>query len=464
MKLKALTTGMFAIAAIAVAVMAGAGATTASFSDRVTSNGNTFKAGTLQLQMGSTACANPGNRTYGGVPGNLGVDGNSGCTVAGGATYSSSTAMKPGDTSSATYSIKNIGSLSGTLSVGTTSWSVTAGGKGTCTVSPSNFTISSTYNPTSVGATSTASVPVTGSVPTSSADGCQGTTFTASVPFRMNGASATGFSDLLTSTGNTFTMTSLVAPTNVQASPTGPTAATVSWTNPDFATAWNIYRHTGTCTGWTTPGVGDVQIATNTTANPFPDSGLTAGTSYCYAVQGVFHNWLSPFATGGATTTLPNQKLYINNSPTNTLVTSGQTGTFLLGGKAPSPNVWTAVPQTNVSTGGGWTLSFDVTSPATQPNAMISFYIWLSTTSTCASTPVTSGTSLIASTTVDFSPLTAGVYSLPLTINNAAPTPFAGGTGLICLGAVSGNNGQPHTLTITADSNSFISGPFTVVP
>lgn len=464
MKLKALTTGMFAIAAIAVAVMAGAGATTASFSDRVTSNGNTFKAGTLQLQMGSTACANPGNRTYGGVPGNPGVDGNSGCTVAGGATYSSSTAMKPGDTSSATYSIKNIGSLSGTLSVGTTSWSVTTAGKGTCTVSPSNFTISSTYNPTSVGATSTASVPVTGSVPTSSADGCQGTTFTASVPFRMNGASTTGFSDLLTSTGNTFTMTSLPAPLLNAALDTNPTKVDLTWTGsygsfPGTTFTGVRYSAAG-CTGASTALNGGSAISSG-----YVDAPASAG-QYWYLVTAHFAtNWVAVSNCATATTqtpVAPLSSIYVNGTTTNCAGSS--CGNYL--GAAPGSGSWNwgdhakdvaytwpslvkyTAPAYSTWPANAFSITFGST--LTQ-SAGLNVVVWLSAAADC-STAATSTTTLFTGRTGNGT----GGWSAGQANAN---TSFTGGTGYLCMSAAPQSNGNASGFE---GLNSFLTGPFVV--
>lgn len=430
MKLKALATGMFAIAAIVVAVMAGAGATTASFSDKVTSSANSFKAGTLQLQMGSSACANPANRTYGGVTGNAGVDGNTGCTVTGGATYSpATTAMKPGDTSAATYSVKNVGSLSGTLSVGTTSWSVTTAGKGTCTVSASNFTISSTYSAASVAAGATASVPVSGAVPASSADGCQGATFTASVPFLMNGASTTGFSDQLTSTGNTFTMTTLPAPVLTAALNTDTTKVNLTWTGSFGSfpgTTFTGARYAGgACAGSPT-----AVNSGNAISSGYVDAPGSAG-QYSYIVTAHFAtNWVAVSNCATATTSIP------------TKAASFGAGDLPATTHAPyNSALFTLAASGTVTSQNNWSASITITGP-TNPNwqgSALQVDIWLIPGGgTCAAAPSPTSANYIAGnpqalTSVTVPEITAplGTKSIPIVGNsNFAPSST---TGTICL-------------------------------
>ncbi len=453
MKLKALATGMFAIAAIAVAVMAGAGATTASFSDKVTSSANSFKAGTLQLNIGSLCAA---GRTYGGVTGNVGRDGNTGCSVTGGATFSPApTAMKPGDSSSATYSVKNIGSLSGTLSVGTASWSVTTAGKGTCAVSASNFTISSSYSATSVGSGSTASVPVSVGVPVSSADGCQGATFTASVPFNMNGASTTGFSDQLTSTGNTFAMATLPAPISPLATPnTAGTQVIFTWSSAagDFATSWNVARQSGVgCTGWT-PSAADI-VATGVASQSYIDTTVTAGTVYCYAVQGVRSNWLSPFsAAASATPTVPG-------------TTTSLAGATLPASHAPfATKLYTLGTGVKVTASSPWSISITASAPSNWQGTPVQVDIWFLASGTCGAVPATSANNYIAGNpttltgnTVPTLGSTLGQpYSIPVTANPAFTQTNTSGTVCMLFTNVYDNNGSSHDITYTGT----LTGPF----
>ena len=441
MKLKALATGLFGIAAIAVAVAAGAGGTTASFSDQVSSNGNTFKAGTLELNIGSLCSA---GRTYGGVTGNVGVDGNTGCSVTGGATYSPvTTAMKPGDSSSATYSVKNIGSLSGTLSVGTSSWSVTTAGKGTCTVSASNFTISSTYSATSVAAGATASVPVTGAVPTTSADGCQGATVTASVPFQMNGASTTGFSDKLTSTGNVFTMATLPAPTLTAAPDTDTTKVDLTWTGSYGSfpgTTFTGARYSGgTCSGGATAVNSGNAISSGYVDAP------GSNAQFSYIVTAHFGtNWVALSNCATATTKANTDQLYINSN--STLSTSPDSGSSTIN---QTPTAWTAVTAATVTANTPWTIVLNFKSQPSTNESVTAVISW--STGVCLTTPDAAHT--IASETL----LPSGTWPNPATFTL---TPNAGWTvpsGLvnICLSLSKSLNDN-----VTTFGDSYLQGPF----
>ncbi|MBN9492368.1 hypothetical protein J0H33_03360 [bacterium] len=465
MKLKTLATGLFAIIAIAVAVAAGAGATTASFSDQVTSGGNTFKAGTLQLNLNPAvaSCAPPA-RTYGGVTGNAGVDGNTGCSVTNGATYSpATTAMKPGDSSTATYGVTNIGTLSGTLSVGATSWSVTTAGKGACTVSASNFTISSSYSATSVGAGNTASVPVTGVVPTSSADGCQGATITASVPFQMNGASTTGFSDRLTSGGNVFTMTTLPAPVLGATLDTDTTKVDLTWTGSYGSfpgTTFTGARYSGgTCSGGAT-----ALNSGNAISSGYVDAPASAG-QYSYIVTAHFAtNWVAVSNCATATTSVPTQKLYINNTsghaPQNldsTLGAANYTDVAPTANQPGSPFVWPSSMQHTVNSNANWSIGLYVTGPSqfTSTSVPILVTVYLSSSASCSTVTTT-----IATGTDSVFP-TAQPYTAPALALTPAPG-FTAGTGYICLQLVNNaqDNGTSHHFWLTANLNSYLAGVF----
>jgi predicted ribosomally synthesized peptide with SipW-like signal peptide len=440
MKLKAIATAFFAIAAIMVATAAGAGNTTASFSDQVTSKADQFPAGKLQLNIGSLCTA----RSYGGVTGNVGVDGNTGCTVAGGATFApAQSAMIPNTSSSATFGLKNIGTLSGTLSVGTPSFTVDAGHSATCTATSGNFMISSSFASSALAAAATANVPVTGNVPTTSANGCQGATFTASIPFLMNTASTTGFSDKLTSTGSTFVMGSLAAPVLSAAVNTDPTKVNLSWTNTDPAgTTFALNRYSGgICAGAATP--------VGTQVSPYTDSPGATG-QYSYIVTAQYYNWSAVSNCASATTSNPVKDLFIHGD--NTLGDNADMGSWTLPkGSKFKPVIWKS-QTSNYFVGGGtnwvagtWTLHL----PPTQYNGSgVSATLWMSPTTVCAFSDSSSSSNLIGSVDFDESGAT-----IPLTPN----TSFVARTGTICLAIGSHDNGHNQTLS---DNASYIEGPF----
>jgi predicted ribosomally synthesized peptide with SipW-like signal peptide len=452
MKLKTLATGLFAIIAIAVAVAAGAGATTASFSDQVTSGGNTFKAGTLQLNLNPAvaSCAPPA-RTYGGVTGNAGVDGNTGCSVTNGATYSpATTAMKPGDSSTATYGVTNIGTLSGTLSVGATSWSVTTAGKGTCAVSAANFTISSSYSATSVAPAATANVPVTGAAPLSSADGCQGATITASVPFLMNGAATTGFSDRLTSGGNVFTMTTLPAPVLGATLDTDTTKVDLTWTGSYGSfpgTTFTGARYAGgVCAGSPT-----ALNSGNAISSGYVDAPASAG-QYSYMVTAHFAtNWVAVSNCATATTSVPG-------------TTTSLAGATLPASHAPfATKLYTLGTGVKLNASSPWSISVTVSAPSNWQGTPVQVDIWFLASGSCGSVPATSANNYIAGNnpalTGNTVPTLAGplgTYPIPVTANPAFTQTNTSGTVCMLFTNVYDNNGSSHDITYTGT----VTGPW----
>lgn len=154
MKKRSILISMLVIGVVAALIAA---ATTATFTDRVTSTGNDFKAGTLLMQITGTQndCA---GRVYGGDTAESGeesatngggaADGNIGCD-AGKLTFTAdannagtdANNMAPGDSFTADYTIENVGTLDGTLDVASSDISVTmpTGATGTC--ASSNFIV-----------------------------------------------------------------------------------------------------------------------------------------------------------------------------------------------------------------------------------------------------------------------------------------------------------------------------------
>lgn len=186
---------MLVIGVVAALIVA---ATTATFSDQVTSTGNTFTAGTLQLSTTGTAndCS---SRVHGGDTATTngqgqGVDGNTGCATGiitfstGGSTANGSACpgnLAPGDvcTPATAFSLKNIGSLNGKLDTVSANVTMDAAHTGCATT---NFTVGglpSTGAPINAGAT--LATPITLTFASSAPNACQGAIATVDITFHL---------------------------------------------------------------------------------------------------------------------------------------------------------------------------------------------------------------------------------------------------------------------------------------
>ena len=106
-------------------------------------------------------------------------------------------------------------------------------------------------------------------------------------------ATSASFTDKVTSTGSSFSTATLGTPV-LTATPSGSGATgsvALSWTAPDFATSWDVFRVTATCSPTPTFGAALInRLVTNYTNTP-----VGAGT-YCYAIKGKYQSWTSAFS------------------------------------------------------------------------------------------------------------------------------------------------------------------------
>lgn len=156
------------IGAVAAIVTA---ATTASFSDTVTSNGNTFVAGTLFLS----------------VDGNCGVSPDAQARTSGATTCSrgvsfSASNIKPGDSATTkAIVVKNAGSIAGTL---VTTQTVSYSDGTNC--GASNWTISSAPASTPLAAGGQTTYNASVQLLSSAGNGCQGQSATVNLSFAIS--------------------------------------------------------------------------------------------------------------------------------------------------------------------------------------------------------------------------------------------------------------------------------------
>ena len=185
MKKRSILISMLVIGVVAALIAA---ATTATFSDQVTSNGNTFKAGTLYMSVDSQ-CDRAGQTSVG----NFGTD-NATPTPTGGRdagndepcsltdAHFTATGMYPGASVNRDYPVSNLGSLKGDLTVTST---VTTDGGTAC--DGSNFTVDLT-NGTQTIAGGTAATPAPNvklTMKDTAGNACQGVTATVNLVFHL---------------------------------------------------------------------------------------------------------------------------------------------------------------------------------------------------------------------------------------------------------------------------------------
>jgi hypothetical protein len=367
--------------------------------------------------------------------------------------------------------------LNGTLSVGTPVWSVTTAGKGSC--GAADLSVSATYSG-QLAAGASHGIPVTVTVPATSQDGCQGATFTAGIPFEMNGASTTGFSDLLTSTGNTFTMGTIEPPTlSATTDSSDSTKIDLTWANnnsalnpwPAGTTFTGVRYSDSACTAAITALNGGVSITSG-----YPDALGSAGTYY-YNVTAHFHSWTATSNCATATTAPPvvSSKLYMY---TNHGAPSGQpvctTGSSSLPCLQDSPSsstwsdqitssatLWQTVAKTVPTSASGWSVGLNITDLPNQSNTGTAIQVWYIVSGACGSAPSSGATNLIASISgFDITTTSLGAITIPLVANPAFQAPGQNDQPYICMRIANGNSGTPHTFSIGYGANAYVLGPF----
>ncbi|HKS91570.1 MAG TPA: SipW-dependent-type signal peptide-containing protein [Tepidiformaceae bacterium] len=211
MKKRSILISMLVIGVVAALIAA---ATTATFSDQVTTGTNTFTAGTLYMSVNNQcdrAGTTGGTGNWAGSVGNYGTDAtavaggpdanaNPACQAdantlsftlgSGNTSNASCTNMAPGDSCSTTYTVKNKGSLDGTLSVVPTitsstgcaasNWTITVAGS-----SASTGTSIAIGSLTAGSSTTAAQSKVQVTLNTSAGNPCQGASATVALAFHL---------------------------------------------------------------------------------------------------------------------------------------------------------------------------------------------------------------------------------------------------------------------------------------
>ena len=154
------------------------GATTsATFSDRAQSTGNTAGAGTLFMSVDGQCGSRPSG---GGGAGGPGSDGNTGCSLP--AAFTANGLIPGGAGASHTYTIVNEGTLAGDLS-GSANVTVDAGHAG---CAGTNFTvIAGPPSATTLAAGATATFPVSVALAAAAPNACQGASAEVTVTFDL---------------------------------------------------------------------------------------------------------------------------------------------------------------------------------------------------------------------------------------------------------------------------------------
>jgi len=162
---KSILFSLMVIGAVAAMITA---ATSASFTDTVTSNGNTFAAGTLQLSV-DTLCA--GDTTPDSI-------------CARGVAFSA-TNVAPGDTATThTYSVHNFGTLPGNLKISQTP-SIDVGHAG-CALTDWTFSTAPATSSLAAGATNATAYAASVQLKSSAPNACQGATFNLDITFLLD--------------------------------------------------------------------------------------------------------------------------------------------------------------------------------------------------------------------------------------------------------------------------------------
>lgn len=187
MKKRSILISMLVIGVVASLIVA---ATSATFTDQVTSKSNTFTAGTLYMSVDSLC----GGRTYGGdstpattTSGGAGVDANTGCDV-GTVTFTGQGNMKPGDTVSHNFTVANQGTLAGTLtaSAGTITVYKADGTTLSATCHASDWTVTVPSGSTPLAASPASTTQAVSMMLNSTAgNGCQGAVAKVDITFHL---------------------------------------------------------------------------------------------------------------------------------------------------------------------------------------------------------------------------------------------------------------------------------------
>lgn len=188
MKKRSILISMLVIGVVAALIAA---ATTATFSDQVTSSSNTFKAGTLYMSVDGacgtrTATAGQygtdGTTPVGATSGGLDAGPNNPCSLT--TAHFTATGMYPGASVNHNYPVVNKGSLNGDLTV--TNATVTTDNETACP-GATNFTVALTGATQTINAGQTAGpVPnVQVTMNQSAGNPCQGVTATVNLNFHL---------------------------------------------------------------------------------------------------------------------------------------------------------------------------------------------------------------------------------------------------------------------------------------
>jgi predicted ribosomally synthesized peptide with SipW-like signal peptide len=189
MKKRSILISMLVIGVVASLIVA---ATSATFTDQVTSNANTFKAGTLLMSVDSHC----GDRVYGGdatpavtgTTGGAAVDGNTGCDIST-VTFGSGDQnnMKPGDSVSHGFEVVNNGSLAGTLSASASTIKVYKADGTTVSTScvASDWTVTTPTGTAALAAAGSTTQTVSLTLNAEAGNGCQGQIAKVDVTFHL---------------------------------------------------------------------------------------------------------------------------------------------------------------------------------------------------------------------------------------------------------------------------------------
>lgn len=168
---------------IGVAATIMAAATTATFTDMVTTGEDSFEAGTLYMSVDGQC----GDREFGGTETDPGADGNEGCVLE---DAFSAGPMAPGDEVSNTFDIVNEGNLDGVLTV-TTNPTVTGAGNDTCTEDAFTIvTTPETITDVTLAAGTSTTYDVSVQLDEDAGNECQGASLTLNVTFSLVQATA----------------------------------------------------------------------------------------------------------------------------------------------------------------------------------------------------------------------------------------------------------------------------------